>query len=120
MRRKLSRIISVASDATGRLLIVLYAFAKHLRKNGNTMNQFISSLSYTLHYTGNNFITLRLRKKIPAACKFKLQSQIAQSADGSHRTTTVWERKKRWPFQTAFNAIETLEFDAFCVSRSLV
>ena len=44
MRRKLSGIISVAFDATGRLLIMYSAFAKYLRKNGNTMNQFISSL----------------------------------------------------------------------------
>ena len=44
MRRKLSAIISVASDATGRLLIIYSASAKYLRKNGNTVNQFISSL----------------------------------------------------------------------------
>ena len=37
-------IISVAFDATGRLLITYSAFAKYLRKNGNTVNQFISSL----------------------------------------------------------------------------
>jgi len=44
MRKKLLGIISVAFDATGRLLIIYSAFAKYLRKNGNTMNQFISSL----------------------------------------------------------------------------
>ena len=43
MRRKLSGIINVAFDATGRLLIIYSAFAKYLKKNGNTMNQFISS-----------------------------------------------------------------------------
>ena len=37
-------IISVVSDATGRLLIIYSASAKYLRKNGNTVNQFISSL----------------------------------------------------------------------------
>jgi len=44
MRRKLSGIINVAFDATGLLLIIYSAFAKHLRKNGNTMKKFISSL----------------------------------------------------------------------------
>jgi len=34
----------VAFDATGRLLIIYSAFAKYLRKNGNTMKKFISSL----------------------------------------------------------------------------
>jgi len=34
MRRKLSGIINVAFDATGRLLIIYSAFAKCLRKNG--------------------------------------------------------------------------------------
>ena len=33
----------MAFDATGRLLIIYSAFAKYLRKNGNTMNQFIRS-----------------------------------------------------------------------------
>jgi len=33
-----------AFDTTGRLLIIYSAFAKYLRKNGNTMNQFINSL----------------------------------------------------------------------------
>jgi len=42
MRRKLSGMISVASDATGRLLIIYYAFAKYLRKLG--IRQFFSSL----------------------------------------------------------------------------
>jgi len=37
-------IINVAFDVTGRLLIIYSAFAKYLRKNGNTMNQFINSL----------------------------------------------------------------------------
>ena len=44
MRRKLSGIINVAFDATGRLLIIYSAFAKYLRKNGNTMKKFISYL----------------------------------------------------------------------------
>jgi len=44
MRRKLSGIINVVFDATDRLLIIHSAFAKYLSKNGNTMNQFISSL----------------------------------------------------------------------------
>ena len=43
MRRKLSGIINVAFDVAGRLLIIYSAFAKDLRKNGNTM-KFISSL----------------------------------------------------------------------------
>jgi len=37
-------VISVASDATSRLLVIYSAFAKYLRKNVNTLNQFISSL----------------------------------------------------------------------------
>jgi len=37
-------IINVAFDATGRLLIIYSAFAKYVRKNGNTMKKFISSL----------------------------------------------------------------------------
>jgi len=41
--KKLSGIINVAFDATGRLLIIYSAFAKYLRKNGNTMKKFISS-----------------------------------------------------------------------------
>jgi len=36
--------ISVASVATGRLLIIYSSSAKYLRKNGNTVNQFIRSL----------------------------------------------------------------------------
>jgi hypothetical protein len=44
MRRKLSGIIDVAFDTTGRLLIIYSAFAKYLRKNGKTMKKFISSL----------------------------------------------------------------------------
>ena len=35
MRRKLLGIISVDSDARGRLLIVYFAFVKYWRKNGN-------------------------------------------------------------------------------------
>jgi len=34
----------VALDVTGRLMIIYSAFAKYLRKNGNTMKKFISSL----------------------------------------------------------------------------
>jgi len=37
-------IINVAFDATGRLLIIYSVFAKYLRKNGNTIKKFISSL----------------------------------------------------------------------------
>ena len=37
-------IINVAFDTTGPLLIIYSAFAKCLRKNGNTMKKFISSL----------------------------------------------------------------------------
>jgi len=44
MRRKLLGIINVVFDATGRRLIIYSAFTKYLRKNGNTMNKFISSL----------------------------------------------------------------------------
>jgi len=40
MRRKLSEIINVAFDTTGRLLIIYSAFAKYLRKNWNTMKKF--------------------------------------------------------------------------------
>ena len=42
--KKIIGIISVAFDATSRLLIIYSTFAKYLRKNGNKMNQFISSL----------------------------------------------------------------------------
>ena len=44
MQRKLLVIINVAFDTTGRLFIIYSAFAKCLRKNGNTMKKFISSL----------------------------------------------------------------------------
>ena len=44
MRKKLSGIIIVAFDATGRLLIIYSAFATYLRKNGNTTKKLISSL----------------------------------------------------------------------------
>ena len=37
-------IINVAFDVTGLLLIIYSAFAKYLRKNGNIMRKFISSL----------------------------------------------------------------------------
>ena len=43
MPKKLLGIISVDSDATGRLLIIYFAFVKYWRKNGNTMKQCISS-----------------------------------------------------------------------------
>jgi len=39
MQSKLLEIINVDSDATGQLLIIYSAFAKYLRKNGNTMKQ---------------------------------------------------------------------------------
>ena len=41
---KLLGITNVDSDATDHLLIIYSAFVKYLRKNGNTLNQFISSL----------------------------------------------------------------------------
>ena len=44
MRRKILGIINVDSDATGRLLIIYFAFVKYWRKNGNTMKQCLSSL----------------------------------------------------------------------------
>ena len=50
MRRKLSGIISVASNATGQLLIIYSAFAKYLRKNGNTMKQCISFIDLKKAY----------------------------------------------------------------------
>ena len=43
--KEIIRIINVALDATGRLLILYSAFAKYLRKNGNTMKKFLISLS---------------------------------------------------------------------------
>ena len=42
--KKMIGTINVAFDAAGRPLITYSAFAKYLRKNGNTMNKFISSL----------------------------------------------------------------------------
>jgi len=42
--KRLSGIINVAFDVTGRLLIIHSAFARYLTKNGNTMRTFISSL----------------------------------------------------------------------------
>ena len=64
MRSKLSGIISVALDATGRLLIIYSAFAKYLRKNENTMNQFISSLKNsrkcTIQLGGRSYIRFSL------------------------------------------------------------
>ena len=50
MRRKLSGILSVAFDATGRLLIIYSAFSKHLRKNVNKMNQFFNSIDFKKAY----------------------------------------------------------------------
>ena len=45
MQTKLSWIISVESDMSGKLLIVYSAFVKYIRKNGNTMGQSIIYLS---------------------------------------------------------------------------
>jgi hypothetical protein len=42
MQRELLGIIDVDFDATGQLLIIHSALVKYLRKNGNTMTQFIS------------------------------------------------------------------------------
>jgi len=42
--KEINGIVNVAFDATGRLLIIYSAFAKYLRKNGNTMKKLISSL----------------------------------------------------------------------------
>jgi phage shock protein PspC (stress-responsive transcriptional regulator) len=44
MQRKLLGIINVAFNATGRLLIMYFAFAKCLKKNGNTKKKFIHQL----------------------------------------------------------------------------
>ena len=44
MQRKLLEIISVGFDATGQLLIVYSAFDRHLRNNGNIMNQCFGHL----------------------------------------------------------------------------
>jgi len=44
MQRKLLGIISVDFEAAGQLLIIYSAFVKYLRKNGNKMKQYISSL----------------------------------------------------------------------------
>jgi hypothetical protein len=44
MQRELLEIIDVDFDATGQLLIIYSALVKYLRKNGNTMKQFISYL----------------------------------------------------------------------------
>jgi len=43
MQRKLLGIISVDFDATGQLMITYSTFVKYLRKNGNIMEQCISS-----------------------------------------------------------------------------
>jgi len=37
-------IINVDFDATGQLLIIYFIFVKYLRKNGNTIKQYISCL----------------------------------------------------------------------------
>jgi len=48
MQRKLLGIINVHVEATGHLvMLICSAFVKYLRKNGNTMKQFINYL-YTL------------------------------------------------------------------------
>ena len=44
MQRKLLGIINVDFDATGQLLIIYSAFVKYVRKNANTMKQYISYL----------------------------------------------------------------------------
>jgi len=56
MQRKSLGIINVDFDATDELLIINSAFAKYLRKNGNTMKQCISSLytSYSRVWVGKN------------------------------------------------------------------
>jgi len=43
MQRKFLGIINVDLDAAGQLLIIISAFVKNLRKNGNIMKQYISS-----------------------------------------------------------------------------
>jgi len=64
MRRKLSGIINVDFDVTGRLLIIYSAFAKYLKKNGNTMRKFISSLQISrkrmIHLGGRSYIRFSL------------------------------------------------------------
>jgi hypothetical protein len=44
MWKELLVIISVGFDATGQLLIIYSEFIKYLRRNGDTMKQFISFL----------------------------------------------------------------------------
>ena len=44
LQRKLLGVINVHSDATGQLLVIYSALVKYLRKSGNTMKQYISSL----------------------------------------------------------------------------
>jgi len=44
MQRKLIGTMKVDFNATGQLLIIYSAFAKYLRKNGNKMEQSITSL----------------------------------------------------------------------------
>jgi hypothetical protein len=48
-------------------------------------------LLYTFRYEWNKFITDQLRR-VFVACNYKL-CQITLSADGSHRTTTIFESK---------------------------
>ena len=57
-------IINVDFDATGRLLIIYPTFDKYLRKNGNTINHFISSLQtsrkLTIQLGGRSYIRFSL------------------------------------------------------------
>ena len=49
-------------------------------------------------------------EKIPVACRFKLQSQIAQSADGSQRKTDILERKMRGHFKLHLMSVKPSNF----------
>jgi hypothetical protein len=50
MQRKLLGIISVDFNVTGQLPIIHFAISKYLRKNGNTMRQFISYSDFKKSY----------------------------------------------------------------------
>jgi hypothetical protein len=50
MQRKLLGIINVDFDTKGQLQVIYSAFNKCLRKNGNTMRQYISFLDFRKAY----------------------------------------------------------------------
>jgi len=69
MQRKLLGIISVNFDATGQLLIRYSAFVKYLRKNGNTVKQYITYLEsarkHMIHLGGRSCLILSLSVVLP-------------------------------------------------------